>query len=91
MSAGGLEELQGAQEVPAVAGRCHRHTEELEALLSSQIFGSCNGPNSVERIQGEEPLLSDVQDCDAATGGGQGIPGPTQVTERVSEHEQWDV
>lgn len=79
MSAGGLEELQGAQEVPAVPGLCHRHTEVLEKLLSSQIFGSCSGSNGLERIQGEEPLLSDVQDCDAATGDGQGIPGSTQV------------
>lgn len=82
MSAGGLEELQGAQEVPAVPGLCHRHTEELEALLPSQIFGSCNGSGRLERIQGEEPLLSDLQECDAATGAEQGIPGSTQVNER---------
>ncbi len=79
MSAGSLEELQGAEEVPAVAGLCHRHTEELEKLLSSQIFGSGNDSDGVERIQGEEPLLSDAQDCDAATDDWQGIPGSTQV------------
>lgn len=82
MSAGGLEELQGAQEVPAVAGLCHHHTEELEALHPSQIFGGCNGSNGLERIQGEEPLLSDLQECDAAAGAEQGIPGSTQVNER---------
>ncbi len=85
MSAGGLEELQGAQEVPAVAGLCYRHTEELETLLSSQVCGSGDGSNSLERIQGEEPLLSDVQMCDAAAGAEQGIPGSTQVNERVKQ------
>lgn len=81
MSAGGLEELQGAQEVPAVEGLCHRHTEELEKLLSPQIFSSCNASNSLERIRGEEPLLSDTQSCDTAAGHGQGTPGSTQVNE----------
>lgn len=83
MSTGVMEELQGAQEVPAVAGLCHRHTEEMETFLSSQIFGSCDSSNGVERVQGEEPLLSDVQECDAASGDGQGMPGSTQVSERV--------
>lgn len=83
LSAGGLEELQGAQEVPAVARLCHHHTEELERLLPSQISSSTHGSNSLERIQGEKTLLSDVQDCDAAAGNGQGIPGSTHVSERV--------
>ena len=82
MSAGGLEELQGAQEVPAVAGLCRRHTEELETFLSPQIFSSCNASNCLERIRGEEPLLSDTQGCDTAAGRGQGTPGSTQVSER---------
>lgn len=79
MSAGGLEELQGASEVPAVAGLCHSHTEELEKLLPSQDSGSRHGSSGLERIQGEEPLLCDVQGCDAATGDGQGALGSTQV------------
>lgn len=83
MSAGSLEELQGAQEVPAVEGLRHRHSEELETLLSPQIFSSFDGSDSLERIQGEEPLLSDVQERDAAAGGGQGIPGSTQVNEGI--------
>lgn len=83
MSAGGLEELQGAQEVPAVSELCHHNSEELEKMLSTQIFGSRNGSKSMERIQGEEPLLSDIQNCDAAAGDGQGIPGSTQVNESV--------
>lgn len=70
MSAGSLEELQGAQEVPAVARLCHYHTEELEKLPPSQIFSSTNGSVSLEGIQGEKTLLSDVQGCGAAAGDG---------------------
>lgn len=36
----------------------------------------------MERLQGEEPLLSDAQECDPASGNEQGIPGSSQVGER---------
>lgn len=36
----------------------------------------------MERLQGEEPLLSDAQECDPASGNEQGILGSTQVGER---------
>lgn len=62
-----------------MAGLCRRHTEELEELLPSQIFSSCDGSNSLERIQREEPVLSDIQDCGAAAGDEQRILGSTQV------------
>lgn len=50
MSAGSLEELQGAQEVPAVAGVCRDHTAKLEKLLPPQDSGSDNASNGLERI-----------------------------------------
>lgn len=80
MSAGSLEELQGAQEVPAVARLCHNHTEELEKLLPSQIFSSTSSSVSLEGIQGEKPLLSDIQGRGAAAGDRQRISGATQVS-----------
>lgn len=82
MYTGGLEELPGSQEVPAVAGLCRRHTEGVETFVSAEIFGCCDSSDSVERVQGEEPLLSDLQECDAASGAGQGVPGSTQVSGR---------
>lgn len=83
MSTGCLEELQGAQEVPAVAGLCYGHTEKVEIFLPLPTFGGCDGSNSLEGVQGEEPLPADVQECDAASGDGQGIPGSTQVSKSV--------
>ena len=79
VSAGGLEELQRAEEVPPEAAVGHRHPEELEAPLSPQVFGGRDGPGRLERVQGEEPLLPDAQERDAAAGDEQGIPGSTQV------------
>lgn len=79
MCAGGLEELQAAQEVPAVAGRCAGHPEELEAPLSAQMFGSCGGAGGLERVQGAQPLPADAEQRDQAAGAGEGTPGPTQV------------
>lgn len=79
LSAGSLEELHRAQEVPAAAGLCRGHTEELEELLPPQNLGSSDSSNSLERIQREEPLLSDLQHCDEAADAGQRIPGSTQV------------
>lgn len=66
-----------------MAGLRHHHTEEVETFLSSSIFGSCDSSNSLEGVQGEKPLLPDVQECDKASGNGQGIPGSTQVSKRV--------
>lgn len=36
----------------------------------------------MERLQGEESLLSDAQECDPASDNEQGVPGSTQVGER---------
>lgn len=66
-----------------MAGLRHHHTEEVETFLSLPIFGSRDSSNSLEGVQGEEPLLPDVQECDAASGDGQGIPGSTQVSKGV--------
>lgn len=83
MPAGGLEGLQGAQEVPALAGLCRRHTEELEELLPSQVSGSYNNSNNLERIQGEEALLQNAHGSDTVASDWQRIPITTQVSERV--------
>lgn len=80
MHTGSLEELPGSQEVPAVAGLCPRHSEGVETFVSAEIFGCCDSADSMERVQGEEPLLSDLQECDTASDAGQGIPGSTQVS-----------
>lgn len=80
MSTGRLEELQGAQVVPAAAGLCRRHTEEMEAFLSAQIFGGRDASGGVEGVQGEEPLPSDVRGRDATSGAGKGIRGSPQVS-----------
>lgn len=81
MPAGGVEGLQGAQEVLALAGVCCRHTEELEELeeVPTQDSGGYDYPNGVERLQREEPLLQNQQERDSVPGNGQGIPGSTQV------------
>lgn len=80
MPAGRLEELQGAQEVPAPAPLCRRHPEEMEALLPPQVLGGRDRPGGVARLQGEEPLLSHVRERDATSGAGKGILGPPQVS-----------
>lgn len=82
MPAGGVEELPGAQEVPAAAGRGRRPPEELEEPLAAPVGGGRHGPGGVERIPGEEALLADARGRDAAPGDGQGTPGATQVNER---------
>lgn len=63
-----------------MAGRCHHYTEELEKLPASQIFSGTDGSNGLERIQGQEALLSNVREREAAAGNGQGIPGSPQVS-----------
>jgi len=78
--AGCMEGLQAAQEVPTLAGLCHRHTEELEELLPSQVSGSYDSSNSLERVQTEEPLQQNARNGDAVTGHSQGIPGSTWVS-----------
>lgn len=79
MSAGSLEGLQGAKELPALAGFSGRYTEDLEKLLPSEGSGSYNNSNGLERSQGEEALLQNIQGADAATSSGQRTPGSTQV------------
>lgn len=83
MSTGRLEGLQGAQEVPAAARLCRRHTAEMEAFLSVQNFGGLDGSGGVEGVQGEEPLSSDVQERDAASGAGKGTRDSPQVSGRT--------
>lgn len=80
MSAGRLEELQGAQEVPATAGLCCHHPAEMEAFLSLQSFGGCDGSGGVEGLQGEVPLSSHVWQRDATSGPGKGSHGSPQVS-----------
>lgn len=82
MSAGRLAELQGAQEVSAAAGLCRHHTEEMEALLPPQVPGGRGATGSMEGVQGEEALLSDVWGRDATSGSGEGIRGSPQVSGR---------
>lgn len=82
MSAGRLEELQGAQEVPATARRCRRHPAEMEAFLPVQICGGCDGSGGVEGVQGEVPLSPDVWERGAASGPGKGSHGSPQVSGR---------
>lgn len=82
MCAGRLEELQGAQEVPAAAGLCPHHPAQMEAFLSVQIFGGRDGSGGVEGVQGEVPLSSDVWERDAAPGPGKGSHGSPQVRGR---------
>lgn len=53
----------------------------MEAFLSAQIFGSCDGSGGVEGVQGEELLPSDVRERDATSGAGKGIRGSPQVSE----------
>lgn len=81
MSAGRLEELQGAQVVPAAAPLGRRHPEEMEAFLQAQVFGGRDAPGGVEGLQGEEPLPSDLRQPDAASGTWKGIRGSPQVSE----------
>lgn len=80
MSTGRLEELQGAQVVPATARLCHRHPEEMEAFLEAQVFGGRDASGGMEGLQGEEPLLSHVRRRDTASGAGKGIRGSPQVS-----------
>lgn len=86
MPADSMEGLQGAQEVSSLAGLCHRHTDEMENVLPVQIFGGCEDSSSVERVQGEETLRSDVQERDASSGHRQGVPGSTQVSGMMLNH-----
>lgn len=86
MPADGMEGLQGAQEVSSLAGLCRCHTDKMENLLPAQIFGSCEDSSSVERVQGEETLRSDMQERDAASGHQQGVPGSTQVGGMMLNH-----
>lgn len=81
VSAGRLEELQGAQVVPAAALLGRRHPEEMEAFLQAQVFGGHDAPGGVEGLQGEEPLPSDLRQPDAASGAGEGLRGSPQVSE----------
>lgn len=84
MSAVSLEELQGAPQVSAVAGLCRGHPAELETRLPPQMLGSCDGSGSLERLQREEMLLPDTQECDAAPGPEQGSHGSPQVIVKVN-------
>lgn len=85
MSPGRLEELQGAQVVPAAAPLCPGRTEEMEAFLSAQTFGGRDGSDGVEGVPGEEPLPSDVRERDATSGAGKRIRGSPQVSEAWRE------
>lgn len=52
----------------------------MEAFLSVQIFGGCDGSGGVEGVQGELPLSSDVWERDATSGLGKGSHGSPQVS-----------
>lgn len=52
----------------------------MEAFLSVQIFGGCDGSGGVEGVQGEVPLSSDAWERDATAGPGKGSHGSPQVS-----------
>lgn len=82
MSAGGVEGIQAAQEVCAMAGLRRHHPEELEELLPpSQDPGCCDHPDGLETGLGEEPVLQSTERRNTAPGEGPRIPGSSQVGE----------
>lgn len=86
MPAGGVEELQGAQEVPPLAGRGRGHPEELEGSLPAPAGGSGDHPGGMEGLQREEDLWTDLQERHASPGRQQGVPASTSVSGQMLEH-----
>lgn len=80
MPSGGVEGLQGAQEIPAAALLGRRYPEELEELSAPpQAMGSYNHSEGVARVQREEAIRQDAESGDAAAGRLQRLPGSAQV------------
>lgn len=52
----------------------------MEAFLSVQIFGGCDGSGGVEGVQGEVPVSSNVRERDATSGPWKGSHGSPQVS-----------
>lgn len=81
MPAGGVERLQGAQEVPAAALLRRRHPEELEKLSPPQTLGSYHHSEDMARVQRKEAIPPNTQDSHSAASDLQRLPGSTQVRE----------
>lgn len=80
MPAGGLEELQGAQEVPPVARLGRGHPEGLEDSLPAPAGGSGDHPGGVEGLQPEEDPRPHLQERHAPPGRRQRLPASTSVS-----------
>lgn len=80
MPAGGVEELQAAQDVPPLEGLGRGHPEELEGSLPAPAVGSGDHPGGVEGLQREEDLRPHVQERRAPPGRQQRLPASTSVS-----------